>query len=274
MSVDAAETRLMRVIVAPDYDRMSALALEMLRDALCQRPDAVISLTTGHTPAGLYRALRQECQRGSMTLAAARVVSSEEYAGVGIDDPISLLGWLRRDVLVPCGVPLSSALYLSGGAPNLDEECRRFDAHIDQLGGIDLVVQTIGVNGHFGFNEPGTARDAPSRVATLAPSTRQSNAAYWPRHSHMPATGLTMGMGATLRARHVLLLAAGCAKAAALAQAIDGPIDEAAPCSLLRLAPRLTVIADQAAAAYLGSRAPRLQETLATTPGEQRAAEG
>lgn len=254
MSVDAAEARLTHVIVTPDYERLSALALEVVCGVLRQKPDAVISLTTGRTPCGLYRALRLACRAGQVSLAAARIISSEEYTGVTIDDPISLFGWLRREVLTPCSVPLTSALYLAGDAPDLDAACRRFDEQIGQLGGIDLVVQTIGVNGHFGFNEPGTPRDTPSRVAELAPSTRESNAAYWPEQRRVPTTGLTMGLRPTLSARHVLLLAAGRAKAPALARALEGPIDEQVPGSLLRLAPRLTVIADAAASQGLRPR--------------------
>lgn len=257
MSVDAAETRQTHVAITLDYQRLSAFALEVVCGVLRQKPDAVISLTTGRTPSGLYRALRQACQAGQVSLATARIICSEEYTGVTIDDPISLFGWLRRDVLTPCDVPLTSALYLAGDAPDPDAECRRFDEQIGRLGGIDLVVQTIGVNGHFGFNEPGTPRDAPSRVAELAPSTRESNAAYWPEQRRVPTTGLTMGLRATLSARYILLLAAGCAKAPALAQALDGPIDDQVPGSLLRLAPHLTVIADAEASQEL-----RLRETV------------
>lgn len=254
MSVDAAEVGLLHVVVAPDYERLSTLALDLVCGVLHQKPDAVISLTTGRTPSGLYQGLRRACQARQVSLAATHIISSEEYAGVAIDDPISLFRWLRRDVLTPCNVPLTSALYLAGDAPDLDVECRRFDEQIEQLGGIDLVVQTIGVNGHFGFNEPGTPCDAPSRVAELAPSTRESNAAYWPEQRRVPTTGLTMGLRATLSARHVLLLAAGRTKAPALARALHGPIDEQVPGSLLRLAPRLTVIADDEASLELRPR--------------------
>lgn len=144
-----------------------------------------------------------------------------------------------------------SVLRLAGDAPNLDAECRRFDVALEQVGVIDLIVQSIGVNGHFGFNEPGAPCDAPSRVVTMAPTTWAVNAAYWPHGARIPRQGLTMGLAATLRARHVLLLAAGTAKARALARTLEGPIDADVPCSWLRLARRLTVVADVAAASAL-----------------------
>jgi glucosamine-6-phosphate deaminase len=237
-------------IVRGDLE-MSQQALRIVAATLRARPDAVVSLTTGHTTAGLYRLLGTECRMGRLDLSRARIVSSEEYAGVGAADPISLFRWLHDVLLAPCGVPRDHTVRLVGDAVDLDEECRRFDAAIEQLGGLDLVVQSMGTNGHFGFNEPGSTREAPSRAVTLAPSTLAANRRYWSKDAHVPARGLTMGLSTTLRARHVLLLVSGESKAAALARALGGPIDAAAPCSLLRLAARLTVVADARAAAQL-----------------------
>jgi len=247
MNLREAAPRREYLSVAPDAEELGRRAAHTIAEIVRRRPDAVISLTTGRTMAGVYKRLGELCRAGSLDLGATRLISSEEYAGVGASDPISLFGWLRRDLLDPCGVPPAIVPRLAGDAPDAMAECRRFDAVIDGLGGIDLVVQSIGPNGHFGFNEPGSARDAPSRVVDLAISTQQSNARYWHDGARVPQRGLTMGVRATLQARHVLLLASGAHKAEALARAVEGPIAEDAPCSLLRLATRLTVLADAGA---------------------------
>lgn len=240
-----------RLSVYSDYDELSAHAVQMIVETVRLRPDAVISFTTGHTMAGVYELLAELCRAGALDLSTTRIISSEEYAGVGAADPISLFGWLRRGLLDPCGIPPDSVLRLVGDAPDLAAACRRFDAAIKALGGIDLVVQSVGPNGHFGFNEPGSSPEAPSRVVELAASTRRSNAYYWHDGARVPERGLTMGVRATVQARHVLLLASSALKAEALARALEGPIAERVPCSLLRLAPRLTVLADREAATGL-----------------------
>ncbi len=247
MNVREAAPRRDYLSVAPDGEELGRRAAHIIAETVRRRPDAVISLTTGRTMAGVYKRLGELCRAGSLVLGATRLISSEEYAGVGTDDPISLFGWLRRDLLDPCGVPPAAVLRLAGDAPDATTECRRFDAAINGLGGIDLVVQSIGPNGHFGFNEPGSARDAPSRVVDLAASTHHSNSRYWPDGTRVPERGLTMGVRATLQAQRVLLLASGAPKAEALARAVEGPIREDVPCSLLRLAPRLTILADAGA---------------------------
>jgi glucosamine-6-phosphate deaminase len=197
---------------------------------------------------GFYRCVRDLCQSGDLDLSAIRVVASEEYAGIAAEHPISLFGWLRRELLEPCRIPPDRVLRLVGDAPDLDEECRRFDGVLIEWGGIDLVVQSVGVNGHFGFNEPGSQRDSLSRVVRLVASTRERNAAYWPTGTPIPEHGLTMGVAPTLEARRILLVASGYTKAAAIAQAWTGPITELIPCSLLRLASDVTAVIDRDAA--------------------------
>jgi glucosamine-6-phosphate deaminase len=240
-----------RLSVLPDYAALSLEAAAMIAETVRRHPNAVISFTTGQTMTGAFSILADLCRSGALDLAATHLISSEEYVGVGPADTISLFGWLRRDLIEPCGISPSSVLRLAGEARNLAEECRRFDAAIDGLGGIDLVVQSIGPNGHFGFNEPDSPRDAPSRVADLDISTQLSNTLYWHDGARVPERGLTMGVRATLQARHVLLLASGEVKADALACAVEGPIREHVPCSLLRLAPRLTILSDAEAAGSL-----------------------
>ncbi|MGH2344797.1 MAG: glucosamine-6-phosphate deaminase, partial [Chloroflexota bacterium] len=209
--------------VFPDYAKLSRHAAHLIAATVRRQPEAVISLTTGHTMTGTYRLLVELCRSGALDMTTTRLISSEEYVGVGPDDSISLFGWLRRELFEPCGVPPASVLRLVGDARDPAEECRRFDSAIEELGGIDLVVQSIGPNGHFGFNEPRSPRDALSRMVDLDASTRRSNISYWHDGARVPGRGLTMGVRTTLQARHVLLLASGEKKAHALSRALAGP---------------------------------------------------
>lgn len=62
---------------------------------------------------------------------------------------------------------------------------------------------------------------------------------------------LTQGLGTILRARHLILLAFGPSKAAAIAAAIEGPLSASAPGSAVQLHPHVTVVVDEAAASQL-----------------------
>ena len=62
---------------------------------------------------------------------------------------------------------------------------------------------------------------------------------------------VTQGLGTILRARHLVLLAFGAAKAEAVAGAVEGPLTASLPASAIQLHPHVTVIVDEAAASEL-----------------------
>ena len=67
---------------------------------------------------------------------------------------------------------------------------------------------------------------------------------------------MTIGVASLLEARRIVLIVAGAGKAEMLRRALEEPMSAEVPASWLRLAgERLTVIADEAAASRLSSRA-------------------
>jgi glucosamine-6-phosphate deaminase len=76
---------------------------------------------------------------------------------------------------------------------------------------------------------------------------------------------LTQGLGTICAARHLLLIATGAAKAAAVAAAVEGPLGASCPASVLQLHPHVTVLLDPDAAAGL-ARLDHYAEVLAAKP--------
>jgi glucosamine-6-phosphate deaminase len=62
---------------------------------------------------------------------------------------------------------------------------------------------------------------------------------------------ITQGLGTILRAGHLVLVATGEAKAAAVAAAAEGPVSASCPASALQLHPHVTLVADDAAGSRL-----------------------
>jgi len=75
----------------------------------------------------------------------------------------------------------------------------QYDARIAAHGGIDLFILACGTgDGHVAFNPPGSARDSPSRIVTLAEQTRRDNMASFPEFrslDEVPRHGITVGIG-------------------------------------------------------------------------------
>jgi glucosamine-6-phosphate deaminase len=127
----------------------------------------------------------------------------------------------------------------------------RYEADIEAAGGVDLQILGIGRTGHIGFNEPGSSLASLTRVKTLTEQTRADNARYFATVDDVPTHCITQGLGTILRARHLVLLAFGEAKAAAVAAALEGPVSASTPGSVVQLHPTVTVIVDEAAGSQL-----------------------
>ena len=103
----------------------------------------------------------------------------------------------------------------------------------------------------MGFNEPGSPFGSRTRIARLSPTTRADNARFFPRPEDVPTHCLTQGLGTILDAARIVLVASGSHKARAIAAAVEGPVTEACPASVLQLHPDATVIVDRDAASEL-----------------------
>jgi glucosamine-6-phosphate deaminase len=132
-------------------------------------------------------------------------------------------------------------------APDLDAAVAR---HAIAAADLDLVVLGLGMNGHVGFNEPGSMPDSPTRIVRLAASSRQAAMARYGA-SRVPSAGVTVGMDRILGAREVWLLVTGERKARILRRALRDPEGPDCPASFLRRHSNLSTFADEQAAALL-----------------------
>jgi glucosamine-6-phosphate deaminase len=129
-------------------------------------------------------------------------------------------------------------------AADLQMECCRYDRMLAEHP-IDLQLLGLGHNGHIGFNEPGSSLQGTTHVVELKPETRAANARFFLSPGEVPIKAVTMGIGAILKSRRILLVVRGADKADILYQALKGPITTACPASLLQTHANVTVLTDK-----------------------------
>jgi len=134
----------------------------------------------------------------------------------------------------------------NGLAKDPVKECKEYEALIDTLGGQDLQLLGIGHNGHIGFNEPADFMEKATHVIGLAASTIEANKIYFASAEDVPKQAFSMGIGSIMKAKKILLVASGEAKADIVARAFTGPITPQVPASLLQLHRDVTVVGDEA----------------------------
>ena len=237
-------------LVLAEPRRVGLVAAELIGNRLLARPFARLLLPTGRTADGMYEGLREHAANGRLPSGGATVLQLDEYAGLAPDDPRSFAAQLRERL---AGIPLGSLLMLDGGASDLRAEAERHAAVLEAAP-IDLAVLSLGRDGHVAFDEPPARVVSGVQLVRLAPETRVDAAGTFGGVDRVPERALTTGLGTLYRARELILLATGAAKAPALRAMIEGPVGPDCPASLLRDHPRLTVICDREAAAQLRPR--------------------
>jgi glucosamine-6-phosphate deaminase len=237
-------------LVLDDPARVGLLGAELVANRLRARPGLRLLLPTGRTPEGMYAALRAHADQHGLPTELASVFQLDEYVGLGPDDPRSFAATLRSEL---DGVRFASLHLLDGAAADPVAEARRHQALLDAAP-IDLAVLGLGRDGHVAFDEPGTLPEEDARVVALDPTTIADAAGAFGGAAQVPRQAMTVGLRTLHEARAILLLVTGEAKAEALRALIDDPISTRRPASLLRDHPRLTIIADRAAAGLLAER--------------------
>ncbi|RFA18815.1 glucosamine-6-phosphate deaminase [Subtercola boreus] len=239
------------VVVVSDQEAAGDLAAHIILDTIRRRPEAVLGLATGSTPLSTYRRLAQQVKERSLDVSHVRGFALDEYVGLPHDHPESYRSVITRDVVVPVGLNPSQIHVPDGALAGIEHAGADYEGSIADAGGIDVQLLGIGTDGHIGFNEPGSSFASLTRVKTLSEQTRRDNARFFDDQDDVPMHCITQGLATILRAGHLVLLAFGEGKAEALAGAVEGPVSASNPGSAIQLHPRVTVIADEAAASAL-----------------------
>ena len=242
----------MKILVFDGAHQASAAVAERVAQALRERPALVLGLAAGRTPVEAYAELQRMHAAGGADFSGATTFNLDEFVGIPGSDPRSFRAFMERHLFSGINLPGDRAHFLNGVAPDLRDECARYDAAIASAGGIDLQILGIGVNGHVGFNEPADELNARTHLVRLAESTRRENADLFGGDERtVPGEALSMGMGAILRSPVIVLVATGERKARCVARAVNGPLSTRLPASLLQLHRAVELYLDRSAASRL-----------------------
>jgi glucosamine-6-phosphate deaminase len=241
----------MEVVPLDSADAVAALAADTIERLVRRHRRPVLGLATGSSPLPTYRELIRRFEAGSApSYAEVRCVLLDEYVGLPPGHPQGYRATIARELTDDLGIPEARVHGPDPGDP--EHAGAAYESLLRDLGGVDLQVLGIGVDGHLAFNEPGSSLGSRTRVKTLAGQTRADNARFFGSPDEVPRHVLTQGLGTILDAGHLLLIATGPAKAQAVAAAVEGPLSASCPASVLQLHAHATVLLDPPAAARLG----------------------
>ena len=243
----------MRVIIKQNYEELSTWAAQHIVERInafqptAERP-FVLGLPTGSTPIGTYKELIRLHKEGKVSFANVVTFNMDEYVKIPENHPESYHTFMWTNFFNHIDIKPENVNILNGNADDLEAECQRYEDKIQSYGGIELFMGGIGPDGHIAFNEPGSSLTSRTRVKTLTMDTIIANSRFFNNDINLvPKTALTVGVGTVMDAREVMILANGHGKARALAQAIEGGVNQMWTVSVLQMHRKGIIVCDDAA---------------------------
>jgi glucosamine-6-phosphate deaminase len=221
----------------------------LIKNAISRNGQARVIGATGNSQIPLVEALVKQ----DIDWKAVVLFHMDEYVGIKPDHPSSFRYWIRtrlEDKVHP-----RVTHYLRGDVPDLDAEIARYTQLLNEAP-IDLAFVGFGENGHIAFNDPPVADfndPATVKIVTLDDACRRQQAGegHFNDVASVPLRALTVTCTGLFRADAWVCNVPDLRKAEAVRNALEGPISEDCPASLVRSHSHSYVFLDPPSASLL-----------------------
>jgi len=225
----------------------------LIKEKEAEGKKCVIGLATGSSPKGLYAELVKMHKEEGLSFKNVITFNLDQYYPMEKNALQSYHYFMRKNLFEQTDIDPQN-YHLPDGMVTKDkvkEHCYNYEKQIQDAGGLDLQILGIGINGHIGFNEPGSGIYTKTRLTTLDNSTRLANSYEFGNMSEVPRMAITMGISTILKSKKIILMAWGGGKAPVIQQSVENDDTEEVPASLLQNHDDCTFVIDEAAAAEL-----------------------
>jgi glucosamine-6-phosphate deaminase len=237
----------MKLIKVKNYNEMSEKALEIIIKDINKKQNLTIAFATGKTPLRTYKNLVEEYNKGKINFSGIKAFNLDEYYTIKKSNKQSFNYYLHKNLLDKINIKKENIFLLNGEAENPEKECNDYENKIKKRK-IDLMILGVGVNGHIGFNEPGSKINSTTRLVTLDKETIKRNSGIFRK---APSKALTIGVKTILSSKKIILLACGKEKANAIEHLIKKEATSEYPVSFLRKHKNVFVIIDKEAGSLI-----------------------
>jgi len=221
----------MKIIVKDTYEEMAASCAEFICGYINANPGKLLCFAAGDTPLAILKKLLGIQEAGKVDLSSMYYAGLDEWVGLGYEDKGSCKQVMADNFYIPAKIPDEKICVFNGKAAP-DEETRAVLNFIKDKGGIGLAMLGIGMNGHIGFNEPGTSGDFEGGQVLLSESSRTVGQKYFDKAQDLKY-GVTLGIKTLTAAKKIILIANGEKKADIVAHSLKAENNPALPVSYL-----------------------------------------
>lgn len=231
----------------------AARTAQLMRTAISNHGRARVIAATGNSQIAFIGALVKQ----KIEWASVELFHMDEYVGINPDHLASFRYWIRTRIEDRVH-PLISH-YLGGDAPDLVAEALRY-AQLLEAAPIDVAFVGFGENGHIAFNDPPVANFYDRQMVKIvalddACRRQQVGEGHFKDIASVPARALTITCPGLFRAEAWICNVPDLRKAEAVKNALQGPIFETCPASLVQRHPNSCVFLDCESASLLSTSA-------------------
>ncbi|HPY90379.1 MAG TPA: glucosamine-6-phosphate deaminase [Lentisphaeria bacterium] len=222
-----------------------------IRRALAAKGSANLVVATAASQFELQDALIAE---PDIDWSKITIFHLDEYIGLPADHPAGFRYNLRKRLIDRLPSPPANFFPVDGNAPDLKKVIADLGKALKQHP-LDLAFIGIGENGHIAFNDPPADFDAedPFLVITLDEACRrqQLGEGWFPTLDAVPKRALTMSVPQIMSSAAIVNVVPDLRKAEAVKNALEGPLTNMCPASILMTHPDCHTFLDDASASLL-----------------------
>jgi len=241
----------MKITICKDERSFDVAAAWRIIGQILEKPDAVIGLSTGQTTIQMHGIVSAIYKADPFDVSRVTFFNVDEFINVPKDYAGSCRNTIYHQLIEPMGISEEHFIMPPTSSPDLREECLRFERRLAALGGADLQMLGIGLNGHIGINQPGTPFESETWVSPLDNDYEVRIRRETGVSPETKLGGLTRGIKNIMHTRKLILIAKGAHKADIIRQALSGPVTTDIPASVVQLHPNCEILLDRAAASGL-----------------------
>lgn len=231
--------------------KAAALGAQAIREAQARFGHANIIVATG---ASQFELLQNLVVAEGIDWTRVTAFHLDEYVGLSEEHPASFRRYLRLRFMAP--LDNAPAFVPVDGEGDAEGETERLSALIAGKR-IDVCFAGIGENCHIAFNDPPAdfETEKPYIVVTLDDACRQQQfgEGWFPTFEAVPELAISMSVRQILKSELIVLSVSDTRKAQAARDALEGPVSNLHPASILQTHKNTVLFIDPPAASLLKS---------------------
>ena len=245
----------MKIVIGKDKLDMArqaaAQAADRIRAAIASSGEARIIVATG---ASQFEFLQSLVAEPGIDWTKVTGFHLDEYIGIGVDHKASFRGYMRERFVSKTPQQMKVFNEVNGEAEDQQAEIDRLEKLIREAP-IDVACVGIGENGHLAFNDPPADFDT-NRAYLVVPldhkcRMQQVGEGWFASIDEVPTHAFSMSIKQIMWSKSIVCTCPDARKAEAVKGAVEGPVVNTLPSSILQMHPDCGMFLDPDSASLL-----------------------